>query len=76
MHFSHHYKLAKVRNFFRIYKAIKKQLFFIFQPILKNSDLTNSRYIEQKLLGSFIVRQNEGPLYLERSYMQFELVKF
>ena len=40
----------KMGNFFWIYKAIEKQLFYIFQPILKSSDLTNPRYIEQNYL--------------------------
>ena len=34
---------------FSIYKAIEKKLLFIFQSILKNSDLTNPRYIKQNL---------------------------
>ena len=47
IHFSHRYKLVKTGNFFLIYEAIEKQLFFIFQPILKISDLTNPCYIKQ-----------------------------
>ena len=34
-------------NFFLIHKTIEKYIFFFFQPILKSSDLTNPRYIEQ-----------------------------
>ena len=33
-------------NFFWTNKAIEKQPFFIFQPILKISNLTNPRYIK------------------------------
>ena len=35
-----------------IYKAIEKNFFFIFQPILKSPDITNTRYIEQNFLNS------------------------
>ena len=39
-------------NFFLTHKTIEKYLSFFFQPILKSSDLTNPRYIEQKFSAS------------------------
>ena len=46
-------------NFFWIYKVIEKQLFFISQPILKSSDLTIPRYVEQSLsVSSELVKTN------------------
>ena len=48
-----------------IYKAIEKQLFSIFQQILKSSDLTKSRYIAQNLsVPSGFVKTSVSCIYI------------